>query len=216
MNYSCVQGTWTGAGGMSNIDLDPTFVLNPDPGPDGMWDGVDDDYGDLHLLAASPCINMGDNSALPADAADLDGDGDIAEPIPFDLDGNPRILETTVDAGAFEFVRDSDGDGLPDYLDACPAEDATGLDANGDGCIDRIEDLAAVIEALGLPDGLENALVAKVENARAALARGNANAAAGQLGAFINHVEAQRSKKIAHADAEMLIAYAENLMAQLP
>ena len=31
---------------------------------------------------------------------------------------------------------DSDGDGVVDDLDACPNEDASGYDANGDGCID--------------------------------------------------------------------------------
>lgn len=31
---------------------------------------------------------------------------------------------------------DTDGDGLTDNVDACPAENATGFDANSDGCID--------------------------------------------------------------------------------
>ncbi|HXV12572.1 MAG TPA: Ig-like domain-containing protein, partial [Candidatus Krumholzibacteria bacterium] len=31
---------------------------------------------------------------------------------------------------------DADGDGVPDAEDACPAEDASGFDRNGDGCID--------------------------------------------------------------------------------
>ena len=31
---------------------------------------------------------------------------------------------------------DTDGDGIPDDVDACPNENATGFDADGDGCID--------------------------------------------------------------------------------
>lgn len=31
---------------------------------------------------------------------------------------------------------DADGDGVPDSVDVCPAEDASGFDRNGDGCID--------------------------------------------------------------------------------
>ncbi len=31
---------------------------------------------------------------------------------------------------------DSDGDGVPDNVDSCPAEDATGFDVDGDGCLD--------------------------------------------------------------------------------
>jgi hypothetical protein len=34
------------------------------------------------------------------------------------------------------YVGDSDGDGVPDHLDACPEQDATGYDTDGDGCID--------------------------------------------------------------------------------
>src|SRR5512134_4148323 len=31
---------------------------------------------------------------------------------------------------------DADGDGVPDSVDACPAEDASRFDRDGDGCID--------------------------------------------------------------------------------
>jgi Dockerin type I domain len=51
---------------------------------------------------ASPALNAGSNALIPADAADLDGDGNTAEPLPFDQRGFARIFNATVDMGAFE------------------------------------------------------------------------------------------------------------------
>jgi hypothetical protein len=74
-----------------NIDADPMFV---DPnGPDGII-GTEDD--NLRLSMDSPCIDSGDNDAVPVD-------------VTTDLDGNPRIVDgdcndlDTVDMGAYEF-----------------------------------------------------------------------------------------------------------------
>jgi hypothetical protein len=63
---------------------------------------VDVNNNDLRLAATSPCIDVGDSNALPADTLDLDGDGDVNEQIPFDMDGNPRIVGQAVDMGAYE------------------------------------------------------------------------------------------------------------------
>ncbi len=83
---SCdVQGGWPGDG---NIDADPLFVQ---PGLD-----------DVRLAEGSPCIDAGDNGALPADAYDLDGDGDTSEPSPVDVAGGPRVQRGIVDMGAYE------------------------------------------------------------------------------------------------------------------
>jgi predicted outer membrane repeat protein len=100
--YCDVQSGWPGEG---NIDADPRFV---EP---GYWDAnsvwVDGDY---HLMPGSPCIDAGDNSTVPADTTDLDGDGNTTEPIPWDLDKNPRIVDgnndgnSVVDMGAYETV----------------------------------------------------------------------------------------------------------------
>ena len=76
VNYSCIQG-WTGDfGGIGNINDDPMFVRNPDDGSDGWGVGDNDDYGDLRLSSSSSCIDAGDNTAVPADIYDIDGDGD--------------------------------------------------------------------------------------------------------------------------------------------
>jgi predicted outer membrane repeat protein len=98
VQYSCIFPPQRNITGASNIFVDPLLV-DPD-GPDDI-DGTEDD--DLHLSADSPCINAGQNSSLPADIYDLDKDGDTNEPIPFDLDGLPRVVGTFVDMGAFEF-----------------------------------------------------------------------------------------------------------------
>ncbi|MFB0551689.1 MAG: protein kinase [Phycisphaerae bacterium] len=97
INNCCIQG-WSGQlGGSGNFALNPLFV-DPD-GIDKITGTLDDNF---RLDLASPCRNAGNNSALPADTADLDKDGDVNEPIPFDIEGKPRILNGVVDLGAFE------------------------------------------------------------------------------------------------------------------
>ncbi|PYS25271.1 MAG: hypothetical protein DMF72_02230 [Acidobacteria bacterium] len=56
------------------------------------------------LLPGSPAINAGNNANLPADTFDLDGDANTAEPLPVDQRGVgfARVVNTTVDIGAFE------------------------------------------------------------------------------------------------------------------
>lgn len=114
VSYSLVQGGW--AGGTGNVDADPVFIQKPTPGPDGGWNAVGDDYGDLHVYYFSPVIDAGNAAALPADLADVDGDLNTAEAIPLDIDGQTRRVEDLsmtngpaagappVDIGAFEFI----------------------------------------------------------------------------------------------------------------
>ena len=72
--YNCIQD-WTGTKpGTGNIGDDPMFVRPPDDGGDGWGDGINDDYGDLHLMEGSPCIDAGDNTNVPPDTEDLDHD----------------------------------------------------------------------------------------------------------------------------------------------
>jgi hypothetical protein len=66
---------------------------------------VDAAAGNYRLQGTSLCINAGDNSAVSGIV---------------DLDGNPRIVDGTVDMGAYEFAggggggTDTDGDGMSD------------------------------------------------------------------------------------------------------
>lgn len=91
INHTCIEG-WTGAlGGTGNHGNDPLFA-----DADGADDipGTSDD--NLRLMADSPCIDNGDNVALP-----LGTETDLA--------GHPRIIDgdcnhtDIVDMGAYEF-----------------------------------------------------------------------------------------------------------------
>jgi hypothetical protein len=61
------------------------------------------------LLPGSPAINAGDNSLVPLDTNDLDGDENTIEAIPFDQRGTgfSRIIGGTVDIGALEVQENS-------------------------------------------------------------------------------------------------------------
>jgi len=89
-----IQGGWAGTG---NLNAVPLFILPA--GLDGV-DGTEDD--NLRLGAGSPCVDHGDNALLPDDFADLNGNGNLKEPLPFDLDAKARVAGTAVDMGAYE------------------------------------------------------------------------------------------------------------------
>jgi len=70
--------------------------------------------------------------------------------------------------------------------------------------------------ANGLTHGERISLVAKVVEALRSVERGDANSASGQLGAFINEVEAlERSGRLAPADAQALTNSANAIIAEL-
>jgi hypothetical protein len=122
--------------GPGNIDADPLFV---DPGE-----------SDYHLGPGSPCIDAGCNCGVPLDAEDADGDGDVDEFVPFDLDGEGRFfddpntpdsgsgLPPIVDMGAYEFG----GSDLP----PCRG------DLDGDRDID-MADLSVLLANYGMSEG---------------------------------------------------------------
>ena len=154
INYSSVEG-WTGQlGGAGNIGEDPLFV---DPlGFDGAAGTPDDN---LRLLPGSPCIDAGDNTAVPAG-------------ITTDLDGNPRFVDDPatpdtgcggcpiVEMGAYEFQEgttecpcpaDVNGDGVVNVLDLIellisfgPFENCS-ADLNDDGFVDVLDLIALLL-----------------------------------------------------------------------
>ncbi|MBP7427906.1 MAG: right-handed parallel beta-helix repeat-containing protein [Candidatus Hydrogenedentes bacterium] len=84
VGYSVVGGGW--AEGHDIVDADPLFA-----------------DADLRLSTASPAINAGGNGSLPPDSHDLDGDGNTSETLPTDLGENTRVVDGTVDPGAYEY-----------------------------------------------------------------------------------------------------------------
>ncbi|GAJ00459.1 unnamed protein product, partial [marine sediment metagenome] len=113
---------------------------------------------------------------------------------------------------------DDDNDGVLNVNDDCQLEDATGFDADSDGCIDTLDDLPQVIETLPddvLSDEIENSIVSKIDNAMKSIDKEKDEAAINILQAFINQVEAQRGKKISEETADMLIAYANNVIVEI-
>jgi hypothetical protein len=81
----------------------------PDPGLDGEWGTSDDDYGDLRLASSSPGVDAGDNILVPKDILDLDGDANVTEKTPLDLDNNARFMDVGVAADT--------GNGAPPIVD---------------------------------------------------------------------------------------------------
>ena len=83
-------------------DIQSSLVENMDQGGPSprTASGYSPDLGRL-LFGASE-IDSGDDSLLPADLADLDGDGDSVEILPVDRIGFPRIAGQRVDQGAHE------------------------------------------------------------------------------------------------------------------
>jgi predicted outer membrane repeat protein len=103
LDYGALQGVCpSGATCTQVTGSDPCFSRTPDPGADSTWGTADDDYGDLRLTACSSAIDAGNNAALPLDTYDLDGDSNTTEPLPYDLEDNPRRLDITsiADTGA--------------------------------------------------------------------------------------------------------------------
>jgi CSLREA domain-containing protein len=117
IRYSDIEGSggsgalWDpnlGLDGGGNLASDPLFV--DANGADDLIGTSDDD---LRLADGSPAIDAADNTAVPMDTYDLDGDGDTTEALPYDLDGASRLQDSIapdtgngaaplVDMGAYE------------------------------------------------------------------------------------------------------------------
>jgi hypothetical protein len=145
LDFSAVQGLTGNLGGTGNIDADPLFV--------------DPDNGDFRLLPGSPCIDAGDNTAVPEDIdTDLDGNRRfVDDPDTEDTGyGDPPI----VDMGAYELqgdlcLWDLDGDGTVGTADLLlliasfgPCGEDCPADFNEDGVVGAA-DLLILLQNFG-------------------------------------------------------------------
>jgi len=152
VNHSDVQGGWTGAGGVGNINADPLFI--DADGADNVI-GTEDD--NVRLQNGSPCIDAGDNAAIPTG-------------VTTDFDGGPRRCDdpdTTdtgsgtapiVDMGAHEFCdcNENDIDDAQDIEDC--AGDSACDDCNENGIPDECDiadESSTDINSSGIPDECE-------------------------------------------------------------
>jgi parallel beta-helix repeat protein len=122
VTFSDIEDGWAGTG---NIAANPMF-FSP---------------SDYHVRPGSPCIDAADNTAVPDDLPDLDGDGNTAEPLPLELDGSDRFVDDPdtvdtgngslpiVDMGAYEYRQCDDNadcdDGVYCTIDTCDEETHT-------------------------------------------------------------------------------------------
>lgn len=132
VSYSIVEGGWPGA---TNIDVEPMFV--------------DAASGDYHLQEGSPCIDAGDDTAIPAG-------------VTTDMEGNDRIYGSAVDMGVYEPQIDAsipcpgdlNDDGLVDFTDLIDLLFSWGdcvdcsEDVDGDGDVD-FDDLLQLLTSWG-------------------------------------------------------------------
>lgn len=68
-----------------------------------------------------------------------------------------------------------------------------------------LNELIDLVEAMNIHHGTKESLLTKLYAAQDSLDRGKSDTAANQLNAFINHVEAQRGKKLTDAQADELV-----------
>jgi hypothetical protein len=100
-------------------------------------------------------------------------------------------------------------------VDSAPDSVTITVTGGGGSIATQIQNLIDQVESLGLPKGQENSLEAKLRAALASVQRGSEGSARGQLGAFINEVNAQRGKKIPKDEADALILAAQQIIAEL-
>jgi predicted outer membrane repeat protein len=140
IDSSCVQGGHPGSG---NIDADPLFV--DADGPDGIYGTADDD---VHLLEGSPCINAGDDEAIP-------------EGVTIDFDGEPRVQQCRVDMGVDEtpYFEDCNSNGASDACDISSCDGSAWCsDCNENGIPDECDIASGASTDLngnGVPDECE-------------------------------------------------------------
>ena len=204
------------------------FVPNPDQSdtdadgegdacdPDDDNDGLADAQDNCHLVANSDQAN--NDGDVQGDVCDPDDDNDG------DLDGadncqfvaNASQANFDGDAQGDACDADDDNDGLADAADACDLDVAQGgRDADADGCTDTISRLRALVSSLNISKGTKSGLLGYLGEAQKLYDRGKIPQAENKLREFIVQVETRRGKGLTNAQADLLVAYANNIIADI-
>jgi hypothetical protein len=195
-------------------------VDDPDDDNDGALDTDDLDDNNPYVCSDTDSDTCDDCSSgtfnVAGDGTDFDADGlcDAGDP---DDDNDGLTDEEEALIGTNPLNPDTDGDTVNDGGDSCPLENATGLDADENGCIDSIDDLPGFIEFdLDIPEpGLESGLLGKVGAVQEKIDGGRIRPACNQLDAMINQINGQRRHFDTPEDADTLIEYLQNIQSQL-
>ena len=178
---------------------------------------VDNGVAEMLLFAndgttGSLSLGAGNSLTFDEDTAVVTVPSDNANNVVLIIDG----VEQNITPGGALNIADTDGDGVEGSLDVCPQENATGFDADSDGCIDSTAGLSqmlmTLVESGVIDETMSSSLSKKIDNAGKSVDKENLCAAINQLEAFKNQVTAQTGKKISPEATSSLLQYADSLI----
>ncbi|MFW5858044.1 MAG: choice-of-anchor Q domain-containing protein, partial [Planctomycetota bacterium] len=123
-------------------DADSIWVLGDLSGFGGDTFAIHD-----YLPTAAGLRDAGNNADLPTDSDDIDGDSDAAERSPADLWGEQRVLNGTVDIGAYETRATTNPGGGVLYVDADVSGDSAGAGGSWANAFRNLRNALAVAQA---------------------------------------------------------------------
>ncbi len=136
--------------GVGNVIVTASFV--DADGADNLIGTADDD---LHLQAISGAVDHGCGTLLPADVSDVDNDGNTAEPLPLDIDGQPRLsddMASNTGVGALPYLDFGADEFNRSYRVLCVNADVNGGNDDGSSwsnAFKRLQD--AILSAVSTP-----------------------------------------------------------------
>jgi len=197
--YQTVEHCWIGA-----------YQPPGSPEPDGGWTWVSGEaWAFTNWFPVEPNnVNEGRENAVALEQGVMPGSGAA---------WNDVTSSWLLRGYLAEYSVDTDADGIPDDGDACSSENAAGFDSDGNGCIDSIQGLVAMIQTLAQEGVIEAELVAsilaKVANAARSADREKIDSVIGKLEGLRQQIIDQSSKRISVEAANQVIEYLDSIIA---